>query len=95
MMMIDGSVPTLSSTLREQEFPDSTLSNNANVLVLPDVDTANVTCNALRIAGNGISVGGILLGAAKPVRTLSSSATVRRIVNMTAMASVDAGTRAV
>jgi len=61
---------------------------------MPNVDAANISYNLLRIAaGNGITVGGILLGAAKPVHILAPSATVRRIVNMTALAVVDASSQ--
>ncbi len=80
----------LSAAIREQDFPDSTLTSNANVLVMPNVDAANITYNALRIVSSGVTMGGILLGAAQSVHIMSSSSTVRRIVNMTAMASVDA-----
>jgi len=80
----------LSKTILDREFPDSGLSSEANVLVMPNVDAANISYNLLRIAaGNGITVGGILLGAARPVHILTASATVRRIVNMTALAVVD------
>jgi malate dehydrogenase (oxaloacetate-decarboxylating)(NADP+) len=82
----------LSKPILDREFPDSNLTTEANVLVMPNVDAANISYNLLRIAaGNGISVGGILLGAARPVHILAPSATVRRIVNMTALAVVDAG----
>ncbi len=81
----------LSSDVRAREFPDSRLTSNANLLIMPGIDAANITYNALRVtAGGGISIGGILLGAAKPVHIMSPSATVRRIVNMTALATVDA-----
>jgi len=81
----------LSKPILDREFPDSALSTEANVLVMPNVDAANISYNLLRIAaGNGITVGGILLGAARPVHILTPSATVRRIVNMTALAVVDA-----
>jgi malate dehydrogenase (oxaloacetate-decarboxylating)(NADP+) len=81
----------LSKTVRDNEFPDSRLSADANLLVMPNVDTANVTYNVLRVvAGGGITVGGILLGAAKPVHIMTPSSTVRRIVNMTALAVADA-----
>jgi malate dehydrogenase (oxaloacetate-decarboxylating)(NADP+) len=81
----------LSKTILDHEFPDSNLSTEANVLVMPNVDAANISYNLLRIAaGNGITVGGILLGAARPVHILTPSSTVRRIVNMTALAVVDA-----
>jgi malate dehydrogenase (oxaloacetate-decarboxylating)(NADP+) len=82
----------LSKTILDHEFPDSGLSTEANVLVMPNVDAANISYNLLRIAaGNGITVGGILLGAARPVHIMTPSSTVRRIVNMTALAVVDAG----
>jgi malate dehydrogenase (oxaloacetate-decarboxylating)(NADP+) len=81
----------LSKTILDSEFPDSNLTTEANVLVMPNVDAANISYNLLRVAaGNGITVGGILLGAARPVHILTPSATVRRIVNMTALAVVDA-----
>ena len=71
--------------------PDVQFGGEANVLIMPNVDAANIGYNLLRIAaGNGIAVGGILLGAALPVHVLAPSATVRRIVNMTALAVVDA-----
>ena len=80
----------LSSEVRQREAPDDTFGGEANVLVMPNVDAANIAYNLLRIAaGNGITVGGILLGAARPVHILAPSATVRRIVNMTALAVVD------
>jgi malate dehydrogenase (oxaloacetate-decarboxylating)(NADP+) len=81
----------LSKDILDREFPDSGLTVEANVLVMPNVDAANISYNLLRIAaGGGITVGGILLGAARPVHILTASATVRRIVNMTALAVVDA-----
>ena len=84
----------LSKTILDHEFPDSGLTTEANVLVMPNVDAANISYNLLRIAaGNGITVGGILLGAARPVHILTPSATVRRLVNMTALAVVDAGSQ--
>ena len=83
----------LSKAILDREFPDSNLATEANVLVMPNVDAANISYNLLRIAaGNGITVGGILLGAARPVHILTPSSTVRRIVNMTALAVVDATT---
>jgi malate dehydrogenase (oxaloacetate-decarboxylating)(NADP+) len=82
----------LSKTIRDNEFPDSRLTTDANLLIMPNVDAANITYNALRVvAGGGIIIGGILLGAAKPVHIMTPSATVRRIVNMTAVAVADAG----
>jgi malate dehydrogenase (oxaloacetate-decarboxylating)(NADP+) len=66
-------------------------SGSANLLVCPNVDSANIAYNLLKTgAGQGIAIGPILLGCAKPVHILTPSATVRRIVNMTALAVVDA-----
>jgi malate dehydrogenase (oxaloacetate-decarboxylating)(NADP+) len=84
----------LSPTVLEQEFPESAFTGPANVLVMPNVDAANISYNLLRMAaGQGITVGGILLGAAKAAHVLTPSATVRRIVNMTALAVVDAASQ--
>jgi len=88
----DDETVQLAKTIRDQEFPDSCLTEDANLLIMPNVDAANITYNALRVtAGGGITVGGILLGAAKPVHIMTPSSTVRRIVNMTAVAVADAG----
>ncbi|TMG94701.1 MAG: NADP-dependent malic enzyme, partial [Betaproteobacteria bacterium] len=82
----------LDSTIRDNEFPDARLAADANLLIMPNVDAANITYNALRVtAGGGITVGGILLGAAKAVHIMTPSSTVRRIVNMTALAVAEAG----
>jgi malate dehydrogenase (oxaloacetate-decarboxylating)(NADP+) len=82
----------LDSRIRDNEFPDSRLTADANLLIMPNVDAANITYNALRVtAGGGITVGGILLGAAKAVHIMTPSSTVRRIVNMTAVAVAEAG----
>jgi malate dehydrogenase (oxaloacetate-decarboxylating)(NADP+) len=84
----------LSSAVLEREAPEARMTGEANVLVMPNVDAANIAYNLLRIAaGNGITVGGILLGAAWPVHILAPSSTVRRIVNMTALAVVDAASQ--
>jgi malate dehydrogenase (oxaloacetate-decarboxylating)(NADP+) len=81
----------LDSKLRKTAMPHSTLQGDANLLVLPNLDTANIAYNLLKTAaGNGIAIGPVLLGCAKPVHILTPSATVRRIVNMTALCVVDA-----
>ncbi|MCP5270639.1 MAG: NADP-dependent malic enzyme [Burkholderiaceae bacterium] len=81
----------LSETIRRNYLPDSTLSGGANLLVLPNIDAANILFNVLKItSGHGVTVGPVLLGAAKPAHVLTPSATVRRIVNMTALAVADA-----
>jgi malate dehydrogenase (oxaloacetate-decarboxylating)(NADP+) len=81
----------LDSAARRATMPDSTLLGDANLLVMPNIDAANIAYNLLKVAsGGGIAVGPVLLGAAKPVHILTPSATVRRLVNMSAMAVVDA-----
>ncbi len=77
----------LSQEVLAREAPGAAMMGEANVLVMPNVEAANISYNLLRMAaGNGITVGGILLGAAKPVHIMAPSSTVRRIVNMTALA---------
>ncbi|MGH8770536.1 MAG: NADP-dependent malic enzyme [Burkholderiales bacterium] len=84
----------LSKTILDDLMPGSALKHEANLLIMPNVDAANISYNLLRAAaGGGVVVGGILLGAAKPVHILTPSATTRRIFNMTALAVVDAGTQ--
>ncbi|MNC86172.1 NADP-dependent malic enzyme [compost metagenome] len=81
----------LSEEIRMRVFPNSRLRGDANLLVMPTLDAANIAFNLLKTAaGDGITVGPILLGAAKPVHIMTMSATVRRIVNMTALTVVDA-----
>jgi malate dehydrogenase (oxaloacetate-decarboxylating)(NADP+) len=76
---------------RRKLMPRSTLHGDANLLVLPNIDAANIAYNLLKTAaGGGIAIGPVLLGAAKPVHILTPSATVRRIVNMTALTVADA-----
>jgi len=81
----------LSADLRHAAFPNSRLRGGANVLIMPNLDAANIAFNLLMVAaGGGITIGPILLGAARPVHILTPSSTVRRIVNMTALTVVDA-----
>jgi malate dehydrogenase (oxaloacetate-decarboxylating)(NADP+) len=81
----------LDSEYRQSLMPRSALSGEANLLVCPNIDAANIAYNLLKVAaGNNIALGPVLLGAAKPVCILTPSATVRRIVNMTAMTVADA-----
>jgi malate dehydrogenase (oxaloacetate-decarboxylating)(NADP+) len=86
----------LSETVRRSYLPDTTLSGSANLLVLPNIDAANILFNVLKqTAGQGVTIGPILLGAAAPVHILTPSSTVRRVINMTALAVADvADTRA-
>ena len=80
----------LSSELRRAAFPSSRLKGDANVLIMPNLDAANIAFNLLMVAAGGrITIGPILLGAARPVHIVTPSATVRRIVNMTALTVTD------
>jgi malate dehydrogenase (oxaloacetate-decarboxylating)(NADP+) len=76
--------------VRRSHLPDSTLSGAANLLVLPNIDAANILFNVLNMTGgHGVTVGPMLLGTALPAHILAPAATVRRIVNMTALAVAD------
>ncbi|OGA00671.1 MAG: hypothetical protein A2Z64_13170 [Betaproteobacteria bacterium RIFCSPLOWO2_02_67_12] len=82
----------LSDEIRLRVFPHSRLKGAANLLVMPTLDAANIAFNLLKTtAGDGVTIGPILLGAARAVHILTPSASVRRIVNMTALTVVDAG----
>ena len=84
----------LSPELRARSVPDSTLSGEANLLICPSLDAANILFNVLKTTdGNGVTIGPILLGAAAPVHVLTPSATVRRLINMTALAVAEAQSR--
>src|SRR5450830_1504240 len=91
---VDGEMhgdTALDAKLLAQVMPDSPLKGDANLLVMPNIDAANIAYNLLKTAsGNGVAIGPILLGCAKPVHILTASATVRRIVNMTALCVMDA-----
>ena len=81
----------LDEAARKEQMPNNTLTGSANLLVLPNIDAANIAYNLLKAAAGGnIAIGPILLGAAKPVHILTASTTVRRIVNMTALTVADA-----
>jgi len=81
----------LDEAIRTKAFPNSRLSGQANLLVMPTLDAANISFNLLKVAaGDNLTVGPILLGAARPVNILTPTATVRRIVNMTALTVVEA-----
>ncbi|WP_322991498.1 NADP-dependent malic enzyme [Limnohabitans sp.] len=81
----------LDTAARQVIMPNSSLIGDANLLVLPNIDAANIAYNLLKTAAGGnIAVGPVLLGAAKPVHILTPSTTVRRIVNMTALTVADA-----
>ena len=91
---VDGEMhgdAAISEETRSRSFPDSRLKGEANLLVMPTLDAANIAFNLLKTAaGEDITVGPMLLGVARPVHILTPSATVRRIVNMTALTVVDA-----
>ncbi|GMV03301.1 MAG: NADP-dependent malic enzyme [Burkholderiaceae bacterium] len=81
----------IDADLRRRIMPRSTLTGEANLLVLPGIDAANIAYNLLKTAaGHNVAIGPVLLGAARPVHILTASATVRRIVNMTAWTIIDA-----
>lgn len=91
-LQVDGEMHgdvALDANLR-RSLPNSMLEGDANLLVLPNIDAASISYNLLKVAaGNNIAIGPILLGAAKPVHVLTTSATVRRIVNVTALLVAD------
>jgi malate dehydrogenase (oxaloacetate-decarboxylating)(NADP+) len=91
---VDGEMhgdTALDAALLKKTMPDSKLKRDANLLVMPNIDAANIAYNLLKVTGgNGIAIGPVLLGCAKPVHILTPSATVRRIVNLTALCVVDA-----
>jgi len=80
----------LSEPRRRQLFPDSNLQGEANLFVLPDLVAARIACDLVKMLGDGVAIGPILLGLDHPVHILAASSTVRRIVNATAIAVVDA-----
>ncbi|MCR9222228.1 MAG: NADP-dependent malic enzyme [Alphaproteobacteria bacterium] len=80
----------LDPELRASIFPESKLTGAANLLVMPSLDAANIAYNAVKMLGDGLSVGPILVGARKPAHVLTPSVTARGVVNMTALAVVDA-----
>ena len=83
----------LKPEIRERLFPSSRLTGAANLLVMPDLDAANAAYNLTRVMTDGIGIGPVLMGMAKPAHVLTTSATVRRVVNMTAIAAVEAQIR--
>jgi malate dehydrogenase (oxaloacetate-decarboxylating)(NADP+) len=81
----------LDEAARHATLPDSTLHGSANLLVFPNLDSANIAYNLLKsAAGQNVAIGPILLGCAAPAHILTAAATVRRIVNMTAVTVVEA-----
>jgi malate dehydrogenase (oxaloacetate-decarboxylating)(NADP+) len=95
---IDGEMQgdaALLETIRLQAMPSTTLKGAANLLVMPNVEAANISYNLLRVsASDGVTIGPILMGMAKPVHIVTAISSVRRIVNMVALAAVDAQNQA-
>ena len=90
---IDGEMNSdaaLSDEIRRHLQPDSRLRGQANLLVMPTLDAANIAFNMLKVLGDGLSVGPILLGAGRPAHVVSDTITVRGLINITALAVVDA-----
>ena len=84
----------IDEAIRNRIFPNSRIKGEANLLIMPNIDAANIAFNLLKVtAGEGITIGPILLGADKPVHILTPTATVRRLVNMAALCSVDAASQ--
>ena len=88
---VDGEMKAdtaLSGAVRNRILPESRLTGRANLLVMPNLDAANITFNALKVLANGVSVGPILLGPRRSVHIIGSNTTARGIVNLTAVAGV-------
>jgi malate dehydrogenase (oxaloacetate-decarboxylating)(NADP+) len=91
---IDGEMhadAALVEQIRAQAIPDSTLSGTANVLVMPNIDAANIAYNLVKASGEGVTVGPLLLGLAKPLHIAVPSVTARGLVNISAVAAMEAG----
>ena len=80
----------IDPAVRDMVFPNSRLQGSANLLIMPTLDAASIAFNLARVLTDGLSVGPILVGAAKPAHIVSTTITVRGMVNMTALAVVDA-----
>ena len=96
-LMIDGEMhgdAALVEAIRSDRMPDSPLKGSANILVMPNMEAARISYNLLRVSSSeGVTVGPVLMGVAKPVHVLTPIASVRRIVNMVALAVVEAQTQ--
>ena len=84
----------LSEEIRTRVFPNSRLKDAANLLILPTLDAANIAFNLVKALGDGLPVGPLLIGTAKPAHILTPSVTARGVVNMSAVAAVNAHDRA-
>jgi malate dehydrogenase (oxaloacetate-decarboxylating)(NADP+) len=95
---IDGEMhadAALVQTIRDRAVPDSKLSGSANLLIMPTLDAANISFNLLKAAADGLPVGPILLGMSKPIHVVVPSVTARGIVNLSALAVVEAQEQAI
>jgi malate dehydrogenase (oxaloacetate-decarboxylating)(NADP+) len=91
---VDGEMnadAALVEAIRDRAVPDSRLSGTANLLVMPTLDAANIAFNLLKAAADGLPVGPMLLGMSKPIHVLVPSVTARGIVNLSALAALEAG----
>ena len=91
---VDGEMQSdtaLSAVARSRVLPSSSLTGSANLLIMPNLDAAHITFNALRVLSEGVFVGPILLGIRKPAYILNRNTTVRGAVNLSAVAAVQAG----
>ena len=89
----DGEMQTdaaLIEEIRQRLYPKSHLKGEANLLIMPNLDAANITFNAIKALANGVSVGPILLGMRKSIHILSRIVTTRGVVNLSTLAAVDA-----
>jgi len=96
-LQVDGEMmadTAWDEALRQRIFPGTTLSGRANLLVMPNLDAANIGYNLVRVMTGGVAIGPILMGLDQPAHILTSAATSRRVVNMTAIAAVEAQIRA-
>ena len=84
----------LNEALRKHIFPGTRLEGSANLMVMPNLDAANIGYNLVRVVTNGVAIGPILMGIDQPAHILTPASTARRVVNMTAIAAVDAQLRA-
>ncbi len=90
---VDGEMhaeAAVNTKIRELTYPDARISGSANLLVMPNVDAAHISYTLLKVLGGGVSVGPILVGAAKPAHVVTETITVRGLINMTAMTTVEA-----
>jgi malate dehydrogenase (oxaloacetate-decarboxylating)(NADP+) len=90
---VDGEMhadAALVQAIRDRAVPDSRLTGTANLLIMPNLDSANIAFNLLKAAADGLPIGPILLGMSKPIHVVVPSVTARGIVNLSALAVVEA-----